>query len=37
MKIKGAEKGIVPVQILFCLKEKNQATVIAGSSTASVQ
>ncbi|KAI7864519.1 chitin synthase 1 [Spinellus fusiger] len=23
MKIKGAEKGIVPVQLLFCLKEKN--------------
>ncbi|KAI7904040.1 glycosyltransferase family 2 protein [Cokeromyces recurvatus] len=23
LKIRGAEKGIVPVQILFCLKEKN--------------
>ncbi|KAI8374498.1 chitin synthase 1 [Radiomyces spectabilis] len=23
MKLKGADKGIVPVQILFCLKEKN--------------
>jgi chitin synthase len=24
MKIEGAEKGVVPVQIIFCLKEKNQ-------------
>ena len=23
MRIKGAEKGIVPAQILFCLKEQN--------------
>ncbi|KAL1926303.1 hypothetical protein VTP01DRAFT_6000 [Rhizomucor pusillus] len=23
MKLKGADKGIVPVQVLFCLKEKN--------------
>ena len=27
MKIEGAEKGIVPVQILFCLKEKNQKKI----------
>ncbi|KAI9839164.1 MAG: hypothetical protein M1819_003157 [Sarea resinae] len=24
LKFKGAEKGIVPVQMIFCLKEKNQ-------------
>jgi chitin synthase len=24
MKTEGAEKGVVPVQRLFCLKEKNQ-------------
>jgi chitin synthase len=24
MKIEGAEKGIVPAQIIFCLKEKSQ-------------
>ncbi|KAJ8591592.1 hypothetical protein M405DRAFT_99531, partial [Rhizopogon salebrosus TDB-379] len=24
MKIEGAEKGVVPVQRLFCLKERNQ-------------
>lgn len=27
MKIEGAEKGVVPVQIIFCLKEKNQKKV----------
>ncbi|KAG0696917.1 glycosyltransferase family 2 protein [Suillus ampliporus] len=27
MKIEGAEKGIVPVQIIFCLKEKNQKKI----------
>jgi hypothetical protein len=27
MKIEGAEKGVVPVQVLFCLKEKNQKKV----------
>lgn len=27
MKFKGAEKGLVPVQILFCLKEKNQKKI----------
>ncbi|EIW81631.1 glycosyltransferase family 2 protein [Coniophora puteana RWD-64-598 SS2] len=27
MKIEGAEKGIVPVQLLFCLKEKNQKKI----------
>jgi chitin synthase len=27
MKIEGAEKGHVPVQILFCLKEKNQKKI----------
>ena len=26
-KIEGAEKGIVPVQIIFCLKEKNQKKI----------
>jgi len=26
-KIEGAEKGIVPVQILFCLKEKNREKI----------
>ncbi|KAH9011455.1 chitin synthase 2 [Lactarius hengduanensis] len=26
-KIEGAEKGIVPVQIVFCLKEKNQKKI----------
>jgi chitin synthase len=27
MKIEGAEKGHVPVQIIFCLKEKNQKKI----------
>ena len=27
MRIEGAEKGIVPVQIIFCLKEKNQKKI----------
>ncbi|CCL99770.1 uncharacterized protein FIBRA_01792 [Fibroporia radiculosa] len=27
MKLEGAEKGIVPVQIIFCLKEKNQKKI----------
>jgi chitin synthase len=27
LKIEGAEKGIVPVQIIFCLKEKNQKKI----------
>ncbi|KZS93873.1 glycosyltransferase family 2 protein [Sistotremastrum niveocremeum HHB9708] len=27
MKFEGAEKGIVPVQIIFCLKEKNQKKI----------
>jgi hypothetical protein len=27
MKIEGAEKGTVPVQIIFCLKEKNQKKI----------
>lgn len=27
MKIEGAEKGMVPVQIIFCLKEKNQKKI----------
>nr|AZQ26798.1 putative chitin synthase 1 [Ganoderma lucidum]QDK64616.1 chitin synthase [Ganoderma lucidum] len=27
MKLEGAERGIVPVQILFCLKEKNQKKI----------
>ncbi|KIL61924.1 glycosyltransferase family 2 protein [Amanita muscaria Koide BX008] len=27
MKIEGPEKGIVPVQIIFCLKEKNQKKI----------
>ncbi|KAI9486061.1 MAG: chitin synthase 1 [Benjaminiella poitrasii] len=27
MKFKGADKGIVPCQILFCLKEKNQKKI----------
>ncbi|EIN12208.1 glycosyltransferase family 2 protein [Punctularia strigosozonata HHB-11173 SS5] len=27
MKIEGAEKGAVPVQIIFCLKEKNQKKI----------
>ncbi|KAI0250489.1 glycosyltransferase family 2 protein [Lactifluus subvellereus] len=26
-KIEGAEKGLVPVQIIFCLKEKNQKKI----------
>jgi chitin synthase len=26
-KIEGAEKGIVPVQLIFCLKEKNQKKI----------
>ncbi|KII90552.1 glycosyltransferase family 2 protein [Plicaturopsis crispa FD-325 SS-3] len=27
MKIEGAEKGVVPIQLLFCLKEKNQKKI----------
>ena len=27
MKIEGSEKGIMPVQIIFCLKEKNQKKI----------
>ncbi|KAL1918776.1 uncharacterized protein VTP21DRAFT_2798 [Calcarisporiella thermophila] len=27
LKVKGSEKGIVPVQIIFCLKEKNQKKI----------
>lgn len=27
MKIEGAERGIVPVQLIFCLKEKNQKKI----------
>lgn len=27
MKIEGAERGIVPVQVIFCLKEKNQKKI----------
>jgi chitin synthase len=27
LKIEGAEKGLVPVQIIFCLKEKNQKKI----------
>jgi chitin synthase len=27
MKIEGPEKGVVPVQIIFCLKEKNQKKI----------
>ncbi|KAI5991704.1 glycosyltransferase family 2 protein [Pisolithus orientalis] len=27
MKIEGAEKGIVPVQVIFCLKEQNQKKI----------
>ena len=27
MKIEGADRGIVPVQIIFCLKEKNQKKI----------
>lgn len=27
MKIEGAEKGVVPIQIIFCLKEKNQKKI----------
>ncbi|KJA15623.1 glycosyltransferase family 2 protein [Hypholoma sublateritium FD-334 SS-4] len=27
LKIEGAEKGIVPVQVIFCLKEKNQKKI----------
>jgi chitin synthase len=27
MKIEGAEKGVVPVQLIFCLKEKNQKKI----------
>ncbi|ORX58779.1 chitin synthase 2 [Hesseltinella vesiculosa] len=27
MKIKGAEKGMMPCQVLFCLKEKNQKKI----------
>jgi chitin synthase len=27
MRIEGAEKGVVPVQVIFCLKEKNQKKI----------
>lgn len=27
MKLEGADRGIVPVQIIFCLKEKNQKKI----------
>ncbi|KAF9220531.1 glycosyltransferase family 2 protein [Gyrodon lividus] len=27
MKIEGAEKGVVPVQVIFCLKEQNQKKI----------
>ena len=27
LKFRGREKGIMPVQILFCLKERNQKKV----------
>ncbi|KAF9476207.1 glycosyltransferase family 2 protein [Pholiota conissans] len=27
MKIEGAEKGVVPVQVIFCLKENNQKKI----------
>jgi chitin synthase len=27
LKQQGAERGIVPVQLLFCLKEKNQKKI----------
>ncbi|KAI0738834.1 glycosyltransferase family 2 protein [Daedaleopsis nitida] len=27
MKLEGAERGIVPVQVIFCLKEKNQKKI----------
>ena len=27
LKIEGAERGVVPVQIIFCLKEKNQKKI----------
>ena len=27
MKLEGSERGIVPVQIIFCLKEKNQKKI----------
>ena len=27
MKIEGSERGIVPVQVIFCLKEKNQKKI----------
>ncbi|THH31616.1 hypothetical protein EUX98_g2593 [Antrodiella citrinella] len=27
MKIEGADRGIVPVQVIFCLKEKNQKKI----------
>ena len=27
LKIEGAEKGVVPVQVIFCLKEKNQKKI----------
>jgi len=27
MKIEGAERGMVPVQVIFCLKEKNQKKI----------
>lgn len=27
MKIEGAERGVVPVQVIFCLKEKNQKKI----------
>lgn len=27
LKIKGAEQGAVPMQVIFCLKEKNQKKI----------
>jgi chitin synthase len=27
MKLEGAERGTIPVQVLFCLKEKNAKKV----------
>jgi len=27
LKIEGAEKGVVPIQVIFCLKEKNQKKI----------
>ena len=39
LKIETSEKGVVPVQVIFCLKEKNQKKINStdGSSTPSVQ